>query len=167
MRIQDWKDREIEQWQSKQRPLGDSCEIRESEHDNSWCDIRGLFPLVKPPPHSPWVTGVRSQSQQVRRQTLWLYIQRGPQYVGTVCIHFRFTDRVLPSMSLRPCSTEIMQHWHPDNPEDGLVKATKHIDTASTLANWAISCVQNHPCDVTMRREGAPPPATFAERYRQ
>lgn len=57
----------------------------------------------------------------------------------------------------KTCSIHIMQHWHPDSPEDDFVKVIKHIDTAFKLANTAIPGSQNHhvmsPC---AEIEGAP-----------
>lgn len=108
-----WKDGGTEWWQSKQQPLGASCEIRKSEHDNSWCDKRlvtiGAAPLSIP---SEWQESALSRSRSHGRRCMWLYIQRGPQHVGTVWIHFRCTDQVLPSVSLehalqKSCSTDI------------------------------------------------------------
>lgn len=156
--------RETKLQQSKQRALGASCEIKEWKWQQllqDACKCEKENPLGIP---FEWQVSIVGRSGSHSRRCGFTYRQRTKAW-GRVTGYI--WNRTNPSFSAcKTCSTEIMQHWHPDSPKDDFVKVKKHIDTAFALTNAPIPGSQNHhvmpPCV-----ERAPPQAVFSVRHRQ
>lgn len=101
-----------------------------------------------------WQESIDGCSRSPSRRCDFTYRQR-TKARRTVWTHLK---QPCPSIGeCKTCSIQIMQHWHPDSPEDDFVKVIMHINTAFKLANTPIPGSQNHhvmsPC---VEIEGAP-----------